>query len=243
MMRNLLLAGVAVLFAAPAFAADLPTKKAPPPIPVPTEYDWTGIFFGGNIGWAGGTRDFDAYNQKGIFTNSGSDNIDTFIGGFQAGYRYMLPGRFVIGAQASIDWNESSSTTDTAFIQNKYFTSSVGSSGLTGNVLGIAGYAFGNFLPYVTGGWAWSSQTITHTEIFGTAGGLAPGNTEDLTSWRSGWAIGGGLAYHVWANWEVFGQYLYSNYGNATLFYPVSLITVRNSLKANSVTGGVNVKF
>jgi len=38
-MRNLFLAGVAILLAAPAVAADLPTKKAPMPIPVITAYD------------------------------------------------------------------------------------------------------------------------------------------------------------------------------------------------------------
>ena len=59
-MKNLLLASVAFVLAAPAFAADLPTKKAPAPVPVVTEYDGTGIFFGGNIGWAWGHESFDS---------------------------------------------------------------------------------------------------------------------------------------------------------------------------------------
>ncbi len=44
-MKKILLAGVAALFVVPAVAADLPTKKAVV-IPVATEYNWTGIYFG-----------------------------------------------------------------------------------------------------------------------------------------------------------------------------------------------------
>ena len=35
-----------------AINAHLPTRKAPEAVPVVTDYDWTGIYFGGNIGWA-----------------------------------------------------------------------------------------------------------------------------------------------------------------------------------------------
>lgn len=121
-MKNLLLAGVAFVLAAPALAADLPTKKAPMPIPVVTEYDWTGIFFGGNVGWAWGHESFNSYNlNTGAFTNSGSDSRSSFIGGGQVGYRYMFPQRFVIGAAATLDWNNSSSVTNTTIVGNKYY--------------------------------------------------------------------------------------------------------------------------
>lgn len=242
-MRNFLLASVAVLSAAPAVAADLPTKKAPAPILVPTEYDWTGIFLGGNIGYGFGTRNFDAYNQNGVLSNWGSDNLNALIGGGQVGYRYMFPQRIVIGAEASLDWNGTSKSTNPIYFQNNYYSSSLGSSGLSGNALGIAGYAWGDFLPYVAGGWAWSNQTLTRNQIIGTVGGAKPGTTEDLTSYRSGWTIGGGLDYHIWGNWDIFGQYLYSSFGNANVYFPTSLLTVRSTLKTNAVTFGLNIKL
>ena len=46
-----LIASVAVLLAAPfgaAMAADMPLK-APPPV---VEYNWSGLYFGGNAGWS-----------------------------------------------------------------------------------------------------------------------------------------------------------------------------------------------
>ena len=58
LMKTILLAGVAALFVVPAVAADLPTQKAPAPVPVVTAYDWTGIYFGGNLGWNWGNSNY-----------------------------------------------------------------------------------------------------------------------------------------------------------------------------------------
>lgn len=243
-MRKLLLASVAVLLAAPAVAADLPTKKEPVPIPVPLAYDWTGIFFGGNIGWAWGNGNFNAYSATtGLPTGSGSNNFNSFIGGGQVGYRYMFPQRFVIGALASLDWNTSNSVTNSEFIANKIYASSLYSSGINGNVLGLAGYAFGDFLPYAVGGWAWNDETITHTQLFGKVGNLSAGTAESINPYRSGWSVGAGLSYHFWSNWEVFGQYLYTSYGTSNLYFPASLQVYHSSLSVNAITGGVNLKF
>src|SRR5271157_5292827 len=105
-MKRVLLAGVAALLIVPAVAADLPTRKAPEPVPLPTLYDWTGFYFGGNLGWAWGNSDYNSYvfnapKNNGLWVDSGSDNTSSFIGGGQIGYRYMFPQRFVIGAEAA----------------------------------------------------------------------------------------------------------------------------------------------
>ncbi|MBV8104208.1 MAG: hypothetical protein JO223_06210, partial [Hyphomicrobiales bacterium] len=144
-MKNLVMASVAIALAAPAFAADLPTKKAPIPIPVVTEYDWTGFYFGGNVGWAWGSSNFNTFNSvNGVWVDSGSDHLNSFIGGGQIGYRYMFPQRFVIGAEASLDWTTSGSNQHADFTGNKYYEWSTYSSGLGGHVVGIAGYAWGD---------------------------------------------------------------------------------------------------
>ena len=222
-MRNLLLAGAAILFAAPAVAADLPTKKAPIPIPVVTAYDWTGFYFGGNLGYAWGSSNYTTYSSStGVFADSGSDNLNSFIGGGQIGYRYMFLQRFVIGAEASLDWYEGNSNNNSNYASHKLYDWSTYSSGLGGNVVGTVGYAWGDFLPYVKGGWAWTNSTVTHYQTYGTIGGLNPNPlpvAEQANLYRSGWTIGGGLSYHIWQNWEVFGQYMYANYGTGTLNY------------------------
>jgi len=246
-MKKVLLSGVAaVLLAAPTLAADLPTKKAQIQLPVITEYDWTGFYFGGNIGWHWGTSDNHTYNTvNGLFVESDNSNINSFIGGGQVGYRYMFPQRFVIGAEASLDWFANGSNQHAAYNARGVVSSewSDWSSGLGGNVVGLAGYAWGDFLPYVKGGWAWSDATVTHWQTFGTIGTVAPNNSESATLYRSGWTIGGGLAWHVWSNWEVFGQYMHSDYGSANINFIALQRLTYTSLNSNAVTFGVNLKM
>ncbi len=245
-LKTILLAGVAVFFVIPAVAADLPTKKAPAPVPVATEYDWTGIYFGGNVGWDWGSSNYTDYNlTNGVYRDSGSENLSSFIGGAQFGYRYMFPQRFVVGAEASFDLSSGSGANTTALLLNKkYYQSTNYSSGMGGDVVAEAGYAWGDFLPYIKGGWAWTNSTVTYWQDSGTVGTLAAGTAQQAGLYRSGWTIGAGLSYHVWQNWEVFGQYMYANYGTATINWisPLSLST-RTSLTANSLTAGVNLKF
>ena len=95
-MRHLLLASVAVLLAAPAIAADLPTKKTPVPVPVVTEYDWTGIYLGAHIG---GGMLLDSVSQNGAspsgfsLANTGNLRPAGVIGGLQGGANYeFAPG-------------------------------------------------------------------------------------------------------------------------------------------------------
>ncbi len=256
-MKKILLAGVAALFVVPALAADLPTRKAPAPEPLPTEYNWTGIYFGGNLGWDWGHTSYNSYvygvtaptktYYNGLFEDSGSYSSSQFIGGGQVGYRYMFPQRFVLGAEASLDWNSGSSTTISNLTGTNIHQSS--SAGLGGKVVGIAGYAWGDFLPYIKGGWAWDNATVTRTQLFGKTGSLAalsPTNqtiSEDTTLNRNGWTIGAGLSYHFWNNWEAFGQYMYTKYNTANVNFLYSQRQSQNSVNANAITFGVNLKM
>jgi len=98
-------------------------------------------------------------------------------------------------------------------------------------------------MPYVKGGWTWLDQTVTRTQLFGTVGTATVGTAQSVSVYRTGWTIGGGLAYHVWSNWEVFGQYMYADYGNSNIGYSVAQRTAHTSLTVNTVTAGVNLKF
>ena len=73
---------------------------------------------------------------------------------------------------------------------------------------------------------------------------LPRGNSQQASLYRSGWTIGGGVSYRVWQNWEVFGQYMYANFGTATVNYVTPLSrSLNTSLTSNSLTAGVNLKF
>lgn len=88
-----LLAGTALVAAAPAFAADLPEPipQAPvaEPIAAPTVFDWTGAYIGAHGGY-----NFESDDGFG----------DTWaLGGF-VGYNYAVTPNWVVGGEADISW-------------------------------------------------------------------------------------------------------------------------------------------
>src|ERR1700733_14017822 len=96
-MKKILLGAVAcVVFAAPAFAADIPARtytKAPVYRAPEVIYNWTGFYIGGHVGGA-----FAGDNSL-----QGSDA--RFMGGVQGGFDYQFAGsNWVIGAEAQYSW-------------------------------------------------------------------------------------------------------------------------------------------
>jgi opacity protein-like surface antigen len=239
-MKRFFCATVGILIAAPAMAADLPSAALPP---APAVYDWTGFRAGAFAAWAWSRNDFSSYNTlNGAFVTSGADDASTFHGGLAIGYDFMTASRLVLGASASVALGTaSSSTTSNAAGTNVSTSHSADQVG--GNVLAKVGYAFGDYLPYLAGGWAWSTETTTRTQLVGTTGLATPGTAEQANIYRNGWTLGGGLSYRVWGNWEVFGQYLYTKYGAINVTYPAAQRRVDSSVSANLVSLGVDYKF
>src|SRR5712672_3144120 len=95
-MKKLLLgAAVGLVFAGPAFAADLRPRtytKAPVYTAPEAVYNWTGFYVGGHVGGA-----FPGDNSF-----SGSDA--RFLGGVQGGFDYQFATNWVVGAEAQYSW-------------------------------------------------------------------------------------------------------------------------------------------
>src|SRR6266481_3013032 len=107
-MKKILLATATVaLLAAPAMAADIkaPVYKAPPPVYV---FNWTGCFFGGNVGGLSAYKRWTNATPNDPLTGLeiGSNEADNWLGGLQAGCDYQFAGGFVIGIQGDYDWTD-----------------------------------------------------------------------------------------------------------------------------------------
>lgn len=118
-MKKLLVAGAALaaLMGAPALAADMALKAAPPPAPPPCV--WCGWYIGANAGYTWGNNSVNAvgapsFNAGGLGplavesalvalgTNNLPANNRGFIGGVQIGYNYQLSSNFVGGIETDI---------------------------------------------------------------------------------------------------------------------------------------------
>ncbi len=206
-MKLLAAALACVVTVSSAAAADLPSRFAPggfaPPVPPPLT--WTGFYVGGNAGAVfngGNTSNFlgngagnAAVIANGTFPAFESERNAGFSGGAQIGYNYQfgtigfggIPGGFVIGVEADAVYT---GVNNTQIFESGQASVLSTRTDFVGTVRGRIGYGTGNFLPYVTGGFAYG-QVSDDSSFYGPAGGvLYQGSASSL---RTGFAYGGGL--------------------------------------------------
>jgi high affinity Mn2+ porin len=238
-----------------AFAVEPPLTKAPAlPYASGTPYNWTGFYAGGNLGVAWGTSNWTA--GPGISgTTDLFQTIDTFdeggsfFAGVQAGYNYMLPNRVVVGAE--VDATFPAWPTLPSGV-NPFGVSIGGSSNFTspalgavsfaetmlasGSVRGRIGYAPGNWLLYATGGFAWTYNQQSLTQI-------ATGNGDTPFPWRLGWAAGAGAEVPIVPHWTARFQYLFTDYGSKTTQFSAGAQPVSSDFMVHELSVGLNYQF
>jgi outer membrane immunogenic protein len=98
-------------------------------------------------------------------------------------------------------------------------------------------------LLYATGGWAWSSDQFIRTQLTGTLNLATAGTDEAVNTYLGGWTAGGGVSVAFAQNWNVFGEYRYTDYQPTTTTLPFSQVTTTFANKVSEVDVGVNYKF
>jgi outer membrane immunogenic protein len=197
-MKKLTLAtlALAAMAAAPAMAADLAVRKAPPPPPVYV-FSWTGCYFGGNIGGLWVNKEI-----TGPFGGSVSADGSSWAAGVQAGCNYQFAGGWVIGVQADYDWANAGFDRNSVFFANTTTSFKVKS---VASVTGRIGYAWDRFLGYVKGGVAWERDELSF---------IFPAFVATFSDTRSGWTIGIGGEY-AFSEWlSAFVEYDFYDFGN-----------------------------
>ena len=110
MIKHSAAAGLALaLVAGSAFAADLPSVKAPILPPPPPPFTWTGLYGGINIGYGFGNGDQDPGFATTAFPNvfgfpawTISNDMNGVLGGGQVGYNHQFNPWLVVGLEADI---------------------------------------------------------------------------------------------------------------------------------------------
>lgn len=247
-------AGLMALCAAGnAGAADLPTAKAAPFAPAPVQrapYSWTGFYVGANIG-GNLTSNWNADAQAGSGFSFHDDNsglaaatLDTgiggVIGGAQAGYNWQY-GWAVIGAEADISGlsaGGSGSWTSFATLNGSTLTTSASERmNYLGTVRLRAGYVlYERWLLYVTGGFAYGGVNNSGSVTMNGAPGYQWTNSSSNV--RTGYAVGGGVAYALTDNISLLLEGYYYNLG-AQLNTDVGNAAVR----ANPSLNGYNLIY
>src|SRR5215471_3550402 len=107
----------------------------------------------------------------------------------------------------------------------------------SGTVRGRIGYAPDNWLFYATGGFAWTYDQLTLTQ-------LTDGTTDAPFLWRLGWVAGLGIEWAFAPNWTANVEYLFTKYGNSSVLclFPVATTacTVYPPLTALRIHWGIS---
>ena len=248
-----------------AFAADLSANlpvKAPVPY-VSTAYDWNGWYVGAHAGVIRGASNWSATqpvaNAPGL---NGSFNLPfnfdfmagtgSYVAGLQGGYNYIFPSRLMLGFEADITAPNSDVLIPYSVRGSQTITSPLAGQVNYGEAVihyGSArarvGYAFEHFLFYGTGGFAWTYDQVTRTQIDGTpVGALAtPGTVDTALLWRLGWAAGAGVEIPLAGNWTAKAEYLLTGFGGKGVTFTTGAQVFESDLTMQSIRLGVNYRI
>jgi len=222
-MRNLLLAGVAlVALGSQALAADLPSTKEAPVYAAPA-FTWTGFYVGAQTGYAFGHSSINDYYRLAISTGmAGPQSLspDGWLGGLHLGYNYQM-GNLVLGVDGQFDWGAFSASGSAYYPRSFFQYTDIWTlhRSVRGNSLATVGarvgYAMNNVLLYAKGGLAltqWKYQDSSSDTLFGpyfSSYASATNNT-------AGWFVGAGAEYALNNNWSVNLEYRYVGFGRET---------------------------
>jgi outer membrane immunogenic protein len=201
-----------------AQAADL---SVPTVAPVP--YTWTGLYIGGNAGYAGTTVDQTVSGGGG----TGSTDIPGFLAGGQFGGNYQI-GAIVVGAEADFDGSTITKSTTAGML--------VGTEQVpwVATFRGRFGVAFGRFLVYGTaGGAATEIRSVLNAGVNGTA---------NTTITSGAWTAGGGLEVVINDSLSARLEYLYLDTGTVNLAY-IGPVAVTGRVEQNIVRAGLNYRL
>lgn len=222
-LLSILFASLLSLFAGSAFAADALTSA-----PVET-INWSGAYIGveAGYGWGG-----DSYNYTPAST-SVDVHADGFLGGVTAGYNWQHD-RFVFGLEGDISYSAMKDSEHSALLEAPcYIEGCTAKVDWFGTGRARVGYAFENFLPYATGGFA-----VGHVK--GSADNGACGFIScDYSDTRWGWTAGAGIEWAMNQQISLKAEYLHVDLGKPDF----TASTVTTDVKFDAVRIGINYHF
>jgi outer membrane immunogenic protein len=260
-------AALAALLGGSAFAADM--RPAPAYAPPPPAYNWTGGYWGVNVGYSWGDARFDsAFSSAAAgvpLANaaiSERQNIDGVIGGVQGGYNYQS-GIWVWGWETDIQASGQKGGSTFAGALG----TGIGPIPFTATTdhklewFGTARTRLGflwspNVLVYATGGVAYGEVKDSAIINASTAGGAVRAQVVDtFKDVKAGWTLGAGIEGALGNGWSAKVEYLYIDLGETertgsavVLATGAGTVFVANANQTfrttdNIVRAGLNYKF
>ena len=235
-----------------AHAAEPPLPLKAPPLASPRA-DWSGFYFGtflsyawGQSGWSGATPEtpplggkLNFYQPLNPWNGAGSYSM-----GLQAGYNVVLPSRVMLGAEVDMSFPSTVAGGQQIATNNLGLVNYEEWILTSGSMRGRIGYVFDNWLPYLTGGFAWSvgqAMILPPDTLASAVEDIFP--IENRFLWRFGWTIGAGVEVPFAPNWSAKAEYRFTDYGSRNIALPASDINIRSNLSLSELRFGLNYRL
>jgi outer membrane immunogenic protein len=224
-----LAAACVVASAISAQAADLPAQSNSPPYykaPSGPPFNWTGFYAGINGGFAWGRS---SWSDPVVGADSGKFNTSGGLVGGQLGYNWQT-GSVVLGIETDADWMsiKGSSAGTGGVCLGEGGGQCQTQQSWVGTTRARLGYAYGRWMPYLTGGVA-----------YGNIQAVQPTGTTASTN--VGWTAGAGVEAGIDRNWSAKFEYLHIDLGTSTFMGSASgTSTLAVPLTNDLVRVGIN---
>jgi len=235
MQRIALVAATALVaaFAQGAHAADMAVSPFFRGSPVVIGYNWQGYYVGANIGWSRTSSDISwspdptQFNffvpGVGVFSDLGpisaaSKNTLTSngaAGGIQTGYNWQW-GNIVAGLEGDVTFMRNNANLTAGLPPPSVAPAMLAETARLDWLITVRpriGYAWDNWLFYVTGGWALGK--VVFSDQLTTSVGAVMGTT--MSRELGGWTVGAGVEYGLVSGWSLKAEYLYTDLGSAAV--------------------------
>lgn len=197
----------------------------------------SGFYAGAHVGYMFGNAKATLSDPIGSGTAGGSNPYGALFGGVQAGYEQVFSSRLMLGIEADFSFPNyedaskvlSYRATGTGYVSEEYEWMAT--------LRGRAGYDFGPWTPYVTGGIAWASTRWSRID-------LNTGNEDaNPSNIRVGYAVGGGVDYRIDSRWAARAEYLYTNFNLSGFLFGSAPARYNSQYDLQRFRIGLNYKF
>jgi opacity protein-like surface antigen len=136
-------------------------------------------------------------------------NSNGLTAGGLAGYNWGFNG-FVLGGEMEAGYDRRAANSN--FNNNLRNVAELGNA--EGRLRARLGYAWGNILFFGAAGGTVADLKLTNTTLVAINNFLPLGASQEVSHWRGGFNVGGGVEWAFADHWTIRGEYIYDGFGS-----------------------------